>query len=110
MKKEPIMEARAAIADERAKTLTRSQLAEKAGEFGKALAASAWDLSLHEQRDKEVPATDDPELLERARQATDFLKARVAGGSVPNRHTVQRKLSGFPRIHERNISALLNRE
>jgi hypothetical protein len=78
------LEASAALADERSRTLTRSQLADKAGEFGRALCASAWDPSLHEQRDKEVPATDDPELLERARQATDFLKARVTGKNVPN--------------------------
>lgn len=71
-------------ADERDKTLTRSELADKAKSIVNYIVGVSYfaNKNLH---DNEVPKTSDPELLARAKQATAFVNdASLGGYSVKN--------------------------
>jgi hypothetical protein len=67
-------------AEERDNTLSRSELADKAKIFFNESTAEA-DPSIQAKHDSEVPKTEDPELLARAKQATAFLVGMRHGGS-----------------------------
>lgn len=71
-------------AEERDRTLSRSELADKAKNILNRIVGNSYyaDKSLH---DDETPDTSDPELLSRARQATAFVNDASRGGqSIKN--------------------------
>ena len=71
-------------AEARDKTLSRSELADKAKVFLSEFAAEA-NPAIQAKHDSEVPKTNDPELQARAKQATAFLVSRRNGsGGVTN--------------------------
>lgn len=76
--------ASASRADERDKTLTRSEMADKAKNILNHIVGDSYyaNKTLH---DSEIPKTTDPELLSRAKQATRFVNDAAKGGqSVKN--------------------------
>lgn len=89
--------ASASRAEERDKTLTRSELADKAKSILKQVVGDTYyaNKTLH---DSEVPKTSDPELLARAKQATAFVNDASRGG-----HSVENPFSGLSREQLANI-------
>lgn len=87
----------AARAEVRDATLSRSELAAKAKEFFNEL-NSELSPSIKAKHDSEVPNTDDPELLARAKQATDFVNRKSNSGSEKN------PFSGLSREQLANIT------
>lgn len=71
-------------AELRDKTLSRKELAEKADRLMSQIAGDGYHAK-KSQHDSEVPKTDDPELLARAKQATAYINDSERGGrSVKN--------------------------
>lgn len=75
--------ASAARAEERDRVFSRSQLADKATTLLDQIQGDAYFLN-KTKHDSEVPNTDDPALLARAKQATAFTQAIGHGGGVKN--------------------------
>ncbi|MGZ8171797.1 MULTISPECIES: hypothetical protein [Methylobacter] len=73
----------ASRAEERDKTLSRSELADKAQAFFNELTAEA-NPSIRAKHNSEVPKTNDPELLARAKQATEFANRSSNNGNEKN--------------------------
>lgn len=67
-------------AEQRDKTSSRDQLADTATRVMNELLGSTYYAN-KARNDAEVPNTDDPQLLARARQATDFVNRVAAGGT-----------------------------
>ena len=77
----------ASRAEARDKTLSRSELADRAKVFLSEFAAEA-NPAIQAKHDSETPKTNDPELQARAKQATAFLVSRRNGsGGVTNPFT-----------------------
>ena len=70
----------ASRADERDKTLTRSELADKAKTALSQIQGDSY-FANKAKHDSEVPKTSDPELLVRAKQATAYVNSAARGGS-----------------------------
>ncbi|MDO8988026.1 MAG: hypothetical protein Q7U91_00165 [Sideroxyarcus sp.] len=89
--------ASASRAEERDKTLTRSELADKAKSILNRIVGDSYDAnkSIH---DGETPKTSDPELLSRAKQATAYVNDASRGG-----HSVKNPFSGLSREQLTNI-------
>ena len=89
--------ASASRADERDKTLTRSEMADKAKSVLNQIVGDSYyaNKTLH---DGEVPKTTDPELLSRAKQATRFVNDAAKGGQ-----SVKNPFSGLSREQLSNI-------
>ena len=73
--------ASASRAEERDRTLTRSELADKAKSILNQVVGDAYYAN-KARHDGEVPKTSDPELLARAKQATAFVNDAARGGSA----------------------------
>lgn len=73
----------AARADKRDSTLSRSELADKAKTLLDQIQGDVYFLN-KAKHDSEVPNTDDPALLDRAKQATAFTQTIGHGGGVKN--------------------------
>jgi hypothetical protein len=71
--------ASAAQAEERDRTLSRSELGERAQNILDKITGDAFYAN-KSRHDSEVPKTDDPELLARAKQASAFLDSISRGG------------------------------
>lgn len=89
--------ASASRAEERDRTLTRSELADKAKNILNQIVGEAYYAS-KARHDSEVPKTDDPELLDRARQATAFVNDAARGG-----HSTKNPFAGLSREQLSNI-------
>jgi len=89
--------ASASRADERDKTLTRSELADKAKNILNQIVGDSYyaNKTLH---DSEIPNTSNPELLSRAKQATAFVNDSSRGG-----HSIKNPFSGLSREQLSNI-------
>lgn len=89
--------ASASRAEERDKTLTRSELADKAKSIMNQIAGDSYyaKKSIH---DSEIPNTSDPELLSRAKQATAFANDASRGG-----HSIKNPFSGLSQEQLSNI-------
>ena len=72
--------ASASRAEERDKTLTRSELADKAKTALSQIQGDAY-FANKAKHDSEVPKTSDPELLARAKQATEYVNSAARGGT-----------------------------
>lgn len=70
-------------AAERDKALTRSELGNKARNLLSQISGDSYQAN-KEQHDREIPNTSDPELLARAKQATEFVNRKSNGGSEQN--------------------------
>lgn len=75
--------ASASRAEERDKTLTRSELGSKAKSLLNQISGDSYQAN-KEKHDSEVPKTDDPELLARAKQATAFVNRSSNSGNEKN--------------------------
>lgn len=75
--------ASAVRAEERDRTLSRAQLADHAKAFSKELTTD-WSPTVRAKLDAEIPKTSDPELLARAKQATEFLAGMRHEGNGRN--------------------------
>ena len=73
----------ASRAAERDKTLTRSELGSKAKNLLSQISGDSYQAN-KEKHDREIPNTSDPELLARAKQATEFVNRNSNGGSEKN--------------------------
>ncbi|WP_222932317.1 hypothetical protein [Allochromatium humboldtianum] len=73
----------ASRAAERDKTLTRSELGNKAKNLLSQISGDSYQAN-KEKHDREIPNTSDPELLARAKQATEFVNRNSNGGSEKN--------------------------
>ena len=82
----------ASRAEARDRTLTRSELADKAKSILNNIVGDSYyaNKTLH---DSEIPKTSDPELLSRAKQATAFVNDASRGG-----HSIKNPFSGLSRI------------
>jgi hypothetical protein len=89
--------ASASRAEERDKTFTRSELADKAKSILNHIVGDSYyaNKTLH---DSEVPKTSDPELLSRAKQATAFVNDASRGG-----HSIKNPFSGLSQEQLSNI-------
>ena len=89
--------ASASRADERDKSLSRSELADKAKSILNRIVGDSYyaNKSIH---DSEIPSTSDPELLSRAKQATAFVNDASRGG-----HSIKNPFSGLSREQLSNI-------
>ena len=89
--------ASASRAEERDKTLTRSELADKAKSILNHVVGDSYyaNKTLH---DSEIPKTSDPELLSRAKQATAFVNDASRGG-----HSIKNPFSGLSPEQMSNI-------
>ncbi len=67
-------------ADDRDKKLTRSELSDKAKTLLNQVQGDAY-FANKAKHDSEVPNTSDPELLKRAKQATEFVNSAARGGT-----------------------------
>ena len=72
--------ASASRAEERDKTLTRSELADKAKTALSQIQGDTY-FANKAKHDSEVPKTNDPELLARAKQATAYVNSAARGGN-----------------------------
>lgn len=79
----------ASRAAERDQTLSRSELADKAKSMLSQITGDAY-FANKARHDSEVPKTNDPELLARAKQATEFLNDSASGG-----HSVKNPFAGL---------------
>ena len=84
-------------ADERDKSLTRTELADKAEHILNTIIGNGYDAKKN-INDNEVPNTSDPALLARAKQATAFVNDSSKGG-----HSVQNPFSGLSHEQLSNI-------
>ena len=84
-------------AEERDRTLTRSELADKAKSILNQTVGDAYYAN-KARHDSEVPKTGDPELLARAKQATAFVNDASRGG-----HSIKNPFSGLSREQLSNI-------
>ena len=73
----------ASRAAERDKALTRSELGNKAKNLLSQISGDSYQAN-KKKHDREIPNTNDPELLARAKQATDFVNRKSNGGSETN--------------------------
>jgi hypothetical protein len=89
--------ASASRAEERDSSLSRSELGEKAKRLLDRISGDLYQLN-KAQHDSEVPKTDNPELLARAKQATAFLNDADRGG-----HSVKNPFAGLSRDQLANI-------
>lgn len=87
----------ASRAEAREKTLTRSELGEKAKNILNQIVGDAYYAG-KELHDSEVPKTSNPELLARAKQATSFINDASRGG-----HSVINPFAGLSREQLSNI-------
>jgi len=87
----------ASRAEARDRTLSRSELADKAKSILNNIVGDSYyaNKTLH---DSEVPKTSDPELLARAKQATAFVNDASRGG-----HSIKNPFSGLSREQLSNI-------
>lgn len=86
----------AARMDEQVRTLSRSELADKAKSVLDKIIGDSYYLN-RAKHDSEVPNTDDPALLARAKQATAFAQTNGRGG-------VQNPFAGLSREQLSNIA------
>ncbi len=84
-------------AEERDRTLTRSELADKAKSILNQTVGDAYYAN-KARHDSEVPKTGDPELLARAKQATAFVNDAARGGNA-----IKNPFSGLSREQLSNI-------
>lgn len=84
-------------ADERDKSLTRTELADKAEHILNTIIGNEYDAK-KTINDNEVPNTSDPDLLARAEQATAFVSDASKGG-----HSVKNPFSGLSHEQLSNI-------
>jgi len=89
--------ASASKAEERDKTLTRSELADKAKSILNHVVGDSYYAN-KELHDSEIPNTSDPELLSRAKQAKEFVNDASRGG-----HSIKNPFSGLSREQLSNI-------
>ena len=75
--------ASASRAEERDKTLTRSELGNKAKSLLSQISGDSYQAN-KEKHDSEVPKTNDPALLARAKQATEFVNRSSNSGNDKN--------------------------
>mgnify|MGYP000278821171 FL=1 len=75
--------ASASRTEERDKTLTRSELGNKAKSLLNQISGDSYQAN-KEKHDSEVPKTNDPALLARAKQATEFVNRRGNSGNEKN--------------------------
>lgn len=75
--------ASASRAEERDKTLTRSELGNKAKSLLSQISGDSYQAN-KEKHDSEVPNTNDPALLARAKQATEFVNRSSNSGNEKN--------------------------
>ena len=75
--------ASASRAEERDKTLTRSELGNKAKSLLSQISGDSYQAN-KEKHDSEVPKTNDPALLARAKQATEFVNRSSNSGNEKN--------------------------
>ncbi len=75
--------ASASRAEERDKTLTRSELGNKARSLLNQISGDSYQAN-KEKHDSEVPKTNDPALLARAKQATEFVNRSSNSGNEKN--------------------------
>jgi len=73
----------ASRAEVRDKTLSRSELADKAKSLLSKISGDSYQAN-KKTHDSEVPKTDDPELLARAKQATEFVNRSSNNGNEKN--------------------------
>jgi len=73
----------ASRAEVRDKTLSRSELADKAKSLLSKISGDSYQAT-KKTHDSEVPKTDDPELLARAKQATEFVNRSSNNGNEKN--------------------------
>ncbi|MCL6484837.1 MAG: hypothetical protein I4O49_11825, partial [Janthinobacterium lividum] len=85
-------------ADERDKTLTRSELADKAKSILGQIVGDGYYAN-KTRHDSEVPKTSDPELLARAKQATAFVNDASRGG-----HSIKNPFAALSREQLANIT------
>jgi hypothetical protein len=84
-------------ADERDKSLTRTELADKAKNILNTIIGNEYDAK-KTINDNEIPNTSDPALLARAKQATSFVNDSSKGG-----HSVKNPFSGLSHEQLSNI-------
>ncbi len=89
--------ASASRAEERDKTLTRSELADKAKSILNNIVGDSYYAN-KSINDNEIPNTSAPELLSRAKQATAFVNDASRGG-----HSIKNPFSGLSREQLSNI-------
>jgi hypothetical protein len=87
----------ASRAEVRDKTLSRSELGEKAKSIVNQIVGDAYSAN-KAKHDSEVPQTSDPELLARAKQATAYVNDASRGG-----HSVANPFAGLSREQLSNI-------
>jgi hypothetical protein len=85
-------------AEERDNTLSRSELADKAKSILNHIVGDSYYAN-KTQHDSEIPKTSDPELLSRAKQATDFVNDASRGG-----HSIKNPFAGLSREQLANIA------
>jgi hypothetical protein len=87
----------ASRAEERDRTLSRSELADKAKNILNQVVGDAYYVN-KSRHDNEVPKTSDPELLAKAKQATAFVNDAARGG-----HSIENPFSGLSREQLANV-------
>lgn len=91
------LSASASRAEERDKTLSRSELASKARSIVNQIVGNLYYAN-KTRHDSEIPDTSDPELLSRAKQATAYVNDASRGG-----HSIKNPFSGLSREQLSNI-------